>query len=179
MRADFNKFPPWDERGALDPEALKAELTRSNASELLKKLVCPGCGVVGEFRLFNKHANNAVGIECSACGKKHPFMAWGIQWVPVDKKEKRRSNDIVAVTQECGDFCYLCGLAKAELKQLGFSLQVHHAQQHAVHGENGKKIPLCSACHFLGSALQHNHRRTLAVINGSIDEETYEHADHG
>src|SRR5215471_5833381 len=137
MSGDFASFPPWDDRGAFDFKALKDTLTRSNAAEKLQGVLCPRCGTTGEFRLFDKLTNNAVGIECTACGAQHPFMGWGLQWVPIDKKEKRRSNDIVAVTSECGRFCYSCGLTDEELEKLGFALQVHHAQQHARHGDTG------------------------------------------
>jgi len=90
-------------------------------------------------------------------------MGWGLQWIPVDKKKKRRSNDIAAVTAECGSYCYCCGLSEDELGKLGFALQVHHAQQNTRHGDAGKKIPMCSDCHYHATALQQAHRRTLEV----------------
>jgi hypothetical protein len=92
-----HEFPPWDDAGAFDFRTLKAELTRDSAPDLLRDVLCPRCGATGNYRLFDKLANNAVGIMCTACGAQHPFMGWGIQWVPVDKAKKRRSNDIAAV----------------------------------------------------------------------------------
>jgi hypothetical protein len=154
-------FPPWEDRGAFDFQTFKAELTRSNANELLRKVPCPKCGTVGKYSLFDKPTSNAVGIECAACRARHPFMGWGIQWVPIAKTEKRRSNDIVAVTAEHGRYCHGCGLTPEELEKIGFTLQVHHAQPYAGHGDTGKKIPLCSLCHDLISAAQRAHRQQL------------------
>jgi hypothetical protein len=167
MQDDFAKFPPWDERGAFDFKVLKDALTRSNADEKLHNVPCPRCGSIGKYQLFDQRSNNAVGVECTACGTKHPFMGWGLQWVPVNKKEKRRPNDIAAVTRECGSFCYCCGLTDEELDRLGFDLQVHHAQQHARHGDAGKKIPMCSDCHYHVSAVQWAHLRTLSQLDGA------------
>jgi hypothetical protein len=157
-------FPPWEDRGAFDFQALKDELNRSNADTLLREVLCPRCGTVGKYCLFDSPANNAVGIKCNACTARHPFMAWGIVWVPIAKTEKRRSNDIVAVTTEHGNYCHGCGLNAEELKKLGFTLQVHHAQPYSDHGDAGKKIPLCSPCHDLISAVQRAHRHQLKHI---------------
>src|SRR5262249_37600023 len=168
MNVQRNKsqdFPPWEDRGAFDFQALKTELTRSNADGLLREVLCPKCGTVGKYRLFDNSANNAVGIQCGACGKRHPFMGWGIQWIPIAKTDKRRSNDIVAVTAAEGRFCHGCGLNPEELKKLGIALQVHHAQPYANHGNVGKKIPLCSRCHELMSATQRAHRQLLKYLS--------------
>ena len=134
-------------------------LTRENAAEKLADVVCPRCQLQGDYNFFDELANNAVGISCGGCGK-HPFRELGIQWLRGTKH--RRSNDINAVAAECGDYCYVCGLTFAELKLLGIATAVHHTRPFAKHGEQFKKIPVCSECHEFANALQRAHRRALA-----------------
>jgi predicted HNH restriction endonuclease len=76
--------------------------------------------------------------------------------------EKRRSNDIVTVMNECGAYCYSCGNTYEETAQkLGLGFAVHHTRPFADHGERYKKIPLCALCHEVITALQRTMRRVM------------------
>jgi hypothetical protein len=89
----------------------------------------------------------------------------GSYWISKDGKKKRHSNDIAAVTAECGNYCWGCSLTSEELKRIGFTLSVHHTLRHAEHGETGRKIPLCSRCHDDMSTNQQRHRQTLTALS--------------
>jgi hypothetical protein len=163
MSSPFD-FPPWDHQGAFDFEALKAALTRENTQDLLRSVPCPRCGVIGQYQTFVHPANSGMGITCAACGAKHPFMGWGLHWIPKDKKVNYRSNDIAAVIKECGNYCYGCGLDPEDLALLGFALTVHHTRPRAIYGDDVKKIPLCTGCHEPITALQRIFRKILSLL---------------
>ena len=83
------------------------EITRDNALALLRDVACPNCSTVGRFQLFDEINNGGVGIECTACGRRNPFKRERILYLR--SEGKRRSNDIAAVIEECGAYCYICG----------------------------------------------------------------------
>jgi hypothetical protein len=138
-------------------ETLRAEITRANALELLRDVACPYCANVGEYQLFDEINNNGVGIRCRGCDKHHPFVKQHIMWLR--SGEKRRSNDIVAVTKECGAYCWGCGMTFDDLMRYGIGIQVHHTRPFAEHGETYKKIPMCADCHEAANLIQRIHRR--------------------
>jgi hypothetical protein len=138
-------------------DELQATITRDNALALLATMACPYCGGVGRFQLFDEIANNGVGIQCLACEKHHPFIKQRVMWLRGEKV--RRSNDIVAVIKECGAFCYICGITFDDLMAKGIAASVHHTRPFAEHGEQFKKIPVCSVCHELANFMQRTHRR--------------------
>jgi hypothetical protein len=139
-------------------------ITRENALEILASVACPACGIVGRYILFEELGNNGIGIRCDGCSKHHPFIKQRVMWLRGN--ERRRSNDIVAVAQECGAYCYGCGLTFPELDKLGIALHVHHTRPFADHGEQYKKIPLCSDCHEAANLMQRLHRRLLKREGG-------------
>lgn len=134
-------------------------ITRDNALALLEEYNCPECGVLGVFSLFENIGNNGVGIRCDACDRSHPFRRMRIMWLR--SNNKRRANDISAVTAECGSYCYGCGLGFGELESMRIGVQVHHTRPFAEHGETGRKIPLCADCHEAINLVQRMHRRTI------------------
>lgn len=142
-----------------DFEQIAAEITRDNALALLESVPCPYCASVGRFSAFDEIANNGVGLRCDACGKHHPFVKQRIMWLRAN--EKRRSNDIVAVAQICGAYCYGCGATFEELEALGIGFSVHHTRRFADHGEKYAKIPYCSDCHEIASLMQRMRQRQL------------------
>lgn len=138
-------------------DELQATITRDNALELLRKMACPNCSVVGNYQLFDEIANNGIGIQCLACCKHHPFIKQRIMWLRGEKP--KRSNDIAAVIRECGAYCYICGITVDELLGKGIGVSVHHTRPFAEHGEQYKKIPVCTVCHELANFMQRTHRR--------------------
>jgi hypothetical protein len=146
----------------LDFDKLRIEITRDNALELLARVPCANCQMLGNYVLFNEINNNGVGIRCCECEKYHPFVKHKIMWLR--GCEKRRSNDIVAVARECGAYCYGCGYTFEELEQLGVGLAVHHTREFAQHGENYKKIPVCAECHELLNFMQRLRKRQRALL---------------
>jgi hypothetical protein len=148
-----------------DFEQLKREITRDNARDLLRDVACPTCGAVGEFDLLDVHANNGVALQCAHCGRRHPFMGYGVQFLPISADARpRRSNDIAAVVDKCGGYCYGCGQTREELTRLGLTLSVHHTRPFAEHGEAYAKIPLCSFCHESVSGAQRAMARIMKML---------------
>jgi hypothetical protein len=143
-------------------ETLRDQITRENALVLLRHVACPACRVIGAYQLFEEPANNAVGVQCDGCGKRHPLRLFGVMWLR--NEGKRRSNDIGAVMKERGAYCYCCGTAFDDLKALGIGMHVHHARPFAEHGEDGPKIPTCALCHEGMSGLQRMMRRLVNTM---------------
>lgn len=146
----------------VDFDKLRAEITRENAVELLAGVRCGECNAVGEYILFNEINNNGVGIRCTNCGKYHPLVKQKIMWLR--GRERRRSNDIVAVATECGAYCYGCGSTFEELEKLGVGLSVHHTRAFAENGESYRKIPVCSECHELLNFMQRLRGRQRKLL---------------
>jgi DNA-directed RNA polymerase subunit RPC12/RpoP len=140
-----------------DFEQLRTVITRENATQLLSDVACPDCGKVGDFQIFDEINNNGRGIRCGSCGKHHPFIKQQIMWLRGEKK--RQSNDIQAVANECGAYCYGCGASFRELMDWGIGLHVHHTRGFAATAEQFKKIPVCAECHELLNFMQRIRQR--------------------
>jgi hypothetical protein len=67
-----NLFPPDN------PKPLTG-VYRQNALRRLRAELCPLCGAVGDFQLFNKAMH--VGVRCAACNKEHPLRSRGVMWL--------------------------------------------------------------------------------------------------
>jgi len=146
-----------------DLAQIKDGLTRDNALERLREIPCSSCGTVGDFGTYDVPANNGVALQCLSCGQRHPFISHGIQFLPIDPNTKRRSNDIAAVVNACGDYCYGCGKTREELARLSLALTVHHTRPFAEHGEQYAKVPLCSLCHEIVSGGQRLMARLMKL----------------
>jgi hypothetical protein len=94
-------------------------------------------------------------------------------WLRHGDKKQKRSNDIAAVIQECGAYCYVCGTDFETLRQRRVGYHVHHTRAFAKHGDEIRKIPLCALCHEVASAMQRQMRKLLAV--GSTNDALVEH----
>ena len=143
-----------------DWDDVVANITASNASEWLAGRSCPQCG---EARLETFHVpnNNGIGIKCGGCGKKHPLPR--VMWLRQGKP--KRSNDIAAVMEQRGHYCWGCGVPHEVLKKNKIGMHVHHTLPFAQHGEKREKIPLCALCHELLSAAQRDRQRQLLGVN--------------
>jgi hypothetical protein len=147
---------------------LKAEMTRENALDMLAEVPCPECGAIAEYRLFTNLNNNGVGIECTACGKPHPFIKEQIMWVPREA-EPQRSNNLAALIKECGAYCYHCGADFADLKKLGIGATEHHTKPFAKYGDTFKTIPYCTRCHESANAAQRWIEGILLIFRKFLD----------
>jgi hypothetical protein len=140
-------------------DQLRAAITRDNALDLLREVACPECGGLGAYQLFDEPNNGGVGIQCLNCERRHPFMRLRIMFL--SKGEHRLSNDIIAVMNACGFYCFCCGNTYEELRRLGVGMHVHHSRPRAEHGEAYAKIPLCAVCHELITLMQRTMRRFI------------------
>jgi hypothetical protein len=132
-------------------------LTAENARELLAPFICPRCDSEETLGVFYEPNNGGTGIVCHCCGLKHPLR--GVMWLPRDKHSKpKRSNDIAAVIKEAGNYCWGCGAGFEELRRRRIGRHVHHTRPFAKYGEGYPKIPMCTLCHELISAVQ-RHRQ--------------------
>jgi hypothetical protein len=143
----------------MDFEKLAVEITRENWAEMLNSVSCPYCGAIGEYTTFVHPNNNGMGIVCGACGRRHPFMGYGIHWLRGGEKRRRPPNNIAAVIAECGDYCFICGATGTELKAWSIGITVFHTRPWAVYGDDFKKIPVCVECHELATGLQRGRQR--------------------
>jgi hypothetical protein len=63
-------------------------LTRQNAAAILKNIDCPFCRATGLYNLFTREPH--LGIACNGCGREHPFLKLGLQWLPEEENAWRR-----------------------------------------------------------------------------------------
>lgn len=130
-------------------------LTAENVVERIKFFACPNCGTIGEFDTYRHPTVKHIGLRCTACNKDNPLWKEGVQWLrsgPV-----KRSNDIQAVMDARGHYCWLCSATEESLKAQGIGMQVHHTLPFAFNGDKVEKIPLCAVCHEIARALQRHH----------------------
>lgn len=140
----------------IDPiETLRAEITADNAQERLRFFGCPECGTIGEFETFRHPTTNHIGLRCAACSKNHPLWSHKIQWLR--QGPMRRSNDIQAVMDARGHYCWLCSATEERMAARGIGMQVHHTLPFSYNGDQVEKIPLCAICHEIARALQRDH----------------------
>jgi hypothetical protein len=138
-----------------NPEEIRTELTAENALERLRLFACPVCETIGQFETFRHPTTNHVGLRCTACRLAHPFRLHRIQWLR--QNPPRRSNDIQAVMDARGHYCWLCSASEEQLIELGIGMHVHHTLPFAYNGDKVEKIPLCAVCHEIARALQRHH----------------------
>ena len=139
-------------------DKLRSEITADNALKLLAGVPCPCCTAVGWLATFHEIGNNGIGLVCKFCDSHHPFAGVQILWLRQDDKPKR-SNDIVAVVRDRGNYCYFCGAFLPDLLKRGIGAHVHHSRPFHEHGERYDKIPVCSECHELASFMQRMRKR--------------------
>jgi transcription elongation factor Elf1 len=142
------------------------QLTVETASGLLPLMECPMCGIKGSLTTFTEANNNGIGLCCSSCGERHPFIKHKVQWLR--QGPKRRKTTIRALMKERGYYCWLCGSEYAQLRAAGIGMHVHHTRSFADHGDEVEKIPLCAVCHDFASAIQRQqHRLFTALLTGT------------
>jgi hypothetical protein len=159
-----------DARAAECGNRLADEITADNSGELLASIACPHCGSIGALGTFHEPNNNGTGVICRNCNIRHPLR--GILWLRRGEKKQKRSNDIAAVIEECGAYCYVCGTDFEILRRLGIGRHVHHTRAFAEHGDAFRKIPMCALCHEIASAMQRQIGKLLTVK--SADDELIE-----
>lgn len=138
-----------------DLETLRAELTAENAAERLRYFACPECGNIGCLDTFKHPTTNHIGIICNRCERRHPLRVHKIQWLR--QGPQKRSNDIQAVMDVRGHYCWLCSAREEDLAEQGIGMHVHHTLPFAYNGDQVEKIPLCAVCHEIARALQRHH----------------------
>lgn len=120
------------------------------------KLKCD-CGSE-EFTLQQSDLHG-FGVRCANCGKFNRWTGKG--------KEKKNNPKYRRIKRAEGELvCDLCGITEPEAKEMGLHFAMDHRVAEQFGGADSEENirPLCSACHYEKTAIEHRARAVKKLL---------------
>jgi hypothetical protein len=132
-------------------------LTESN-----EDITCKYCG---SMNLTGKKSDlHGYGVWCGRC-KRHLF------WTGKGSEKKKKNNPKFRKQHKKEGLlvCEWCGIDESEAKKMGQHFTIDHVIAEDFGGEDNfdNSRPICSACHYLKTALEHRTRGIKKILGSS------------
>ena len=125
---------------------------------------CPHCG--NQQVLLRPHDQHGFGVYCSRC-ERH------LRWTGKGKEPKPRNPQHRAQHRADGEMaCDLCGITESEAKRMSLHFEIDHRKAQDFGGGDATEDtrPLCSACHYVKTAIEHRTRAERRLLEGKGED---------
>ena len=124
-------------------------------------LLCNSCGASDWIIQTHCMDLHGYGFKCRKCNR----VIWSGKMA--DKAKKRNPKHRAKHRSEGEMVCDWCGITETEARLMGHHFTIDHAEAEQFGGEDAfeNTRPLCSACHYLKTALEFKTKGIRKLLN--------------